>query len=316
MHRASSSILLRRRVLPPRDHLLVVCRSMSNQIKSITDHATVGKSPITSQLWEQRRKMLEKDGAFKNNQTSTTSPSYELLEKSVRDSRMSVRYQFTEDNALRHLYLDSNGEIQIGKLLEDLDALAGNVAQVHCDDGDKATDRLNLVTASVDTITQAQPITMSKDYVLLGQMAYVGRSSMDILIQLHTCDNFDSSTGQVINSQKSVLQSYFTFAARHSSSGKAAAVNKLKPETSDEINLFAMREQVARARKNNKTPTSEHQLRDVLTPLVERGSAIYDMPALAHPNAVLMARTVLENCFICQPQKVNTAGAIFGGFMS
>jgi acyl-coenzyme A thioesterase 9 len=41
-----------------------------------------------------------------------------------------------------------------------------------------------------------------------------------------------------------------------------------------------------------------------------------DMPALAHPNAVLMRQTALENSLVCQPQNVNTAGRVFGGFLS
>eukprot|EP01035_Chromulina_nebulosa_P018383 gene18383-24082_t len=39
------------------------------------------------------------------------------------------------------------------------------------------------------------------------------------------------------------------------------------------------------------------------------------MPALAHPNAVLMKATALENSFVCQPQSGNTAGRVFGGFL-
>jgi acyl-coenzyme A thioesterase 9 len=49
--------------------------------------------------------------------------------------------------------------------------------------------------------------------------------------------------------------------------------------------------------------------------LIESGCAIEDMPALAHPNAVLMKYTGLENTFICQPQNVNTSGKVFGGFI-
>ena len=41
-----------------------------------------------------------------------------------------------------------------------------------------------------------------------------------------------------------------------------------------------------------------------------------DMPALAHANAVLMKNTSLENSVICQPQNTNTAGRVFGGFLS
>ena len=67
--------------------------------------------------------------------------------------------------------------------------------------------------------------------------------------------------------------------------------------------------------KTLQTPAQLATETAVLRSLVERGSAIADMPALAHSNAVLMAQTTLENCFICQPQNVNMAGSVFGGFL-
>ena len=42
---------------------------------------------------------------------------------------------------------------------------------------------------------------------------------------------------------------------------------------------------------------------------------MYDMPALAHPSSVLIKYTSHENTLICQPQNVNTAGRVFGGFL-
>jgi acyl-coenzyme A thioesterase 9 len=304
--------LLRLRLDPLRWSRLLTgsVRNKGSSIQSITDHAHVEKTPITSQLWEQRRVLLEKEGA-KLGTSPVEAPT--IIEKAVDASRMSVQYKFTEDAFLRHLYLDSSGDIQIGKLLEDLDALAGNIAASHCDDHNSRSTPLNLVTASVDKIVQMQPITMSKDYVLLGQMAYVGRSSMDIMIQMHPASNIDPVTGAVRDSRARVLHSFFTFAARDFTTGKAALVNKLRPETLEEKEVYAQREKLAIDRKN-KPPVStlSEACRDMLTPLVERGSAIVDMPALAHPNAVLMSHTEMENCFISQPQKVNTAGSIFG----
>jgi hypothetical protein len=52
--------------------------------------------------------------------------------------------------------------------------------------------------------------------------------------------------------------------------------------------------------------------------MVDHGKAMVDMPALCfriRPHRVLMNSTVLENSFICQPQKTNTAGNVFGGFL-
>jgi len=53
-----------------------------------------------------------------------------------------------------------------------------------------------------------------------------------------------------------------------------------------------------------------------LQQLIDRGQSLQDMPALAHANTILMRSTTMENSFICQPQNVNTAGRVFGGFLS
>ena len=49
--------------------------------------------------------------------------------------------------------------------------------------------------------------------------------------------------------------------------------------------------------------------------LVERGNAVQDMPALAHSNSVLVNQTHHENTLLMQPQNVNIAGRVFGGFL-
>lgn len=81
-------------------------------------------SPVTNALWEARssifEKMLEK---------SDDAPlQTKLLTKTPSQSRTSVVYQFSSDLILREQYRDPWNEVRIGKLLEDLDALAGTIA--------------------------------------------------------------------------------------------------------------------------------------------------------------------------------------------
>jgi acyl-coenzyme A thioesterase 9 len=227
---------------------------------------------------------------------------------------VATSYDFVNDPSLKHLYVASCGHILTGKLFEDLDALAGNIAAVHCDDDDDLTAPLSLVTASVDKIIQRGGIPLDRDYVLYGQMAYVGNSSMDILIHMHTGDSVRKNGGECPPLSGSLLKSYFTYAARDPLSAKSVKVHRLLPETADEQHIFEERLRVVTERR--RPPAEAHTSRARLTALVERGSSMVDMPALAHPNAVLMSRTALENCFLCQPQNVNTAGAVFGGFLS
>ena len=54
--------------------------------------------------------------------------------------------------SLRDLYVDALGNVLTGKLFEDLDALAGNIAYSHCDDNNPLTRPLTLVTGPYLTL--------------------------------------------------------------------------------------------------------------------------------------------------------------------
>lgn len=114
----------------------------------------------------------------------------------------------------------------------------------------------------------------------------------------------------------SLLTCVFTFVARSGRAGHAVMVNRIVPTTPFEIAVFDIRNKKNLSRKNASKLDSIHVCQNALSQLIDRGSAMVDMPALAHPNAVLMRQTSLENSFICQPQNVNVAGTVFGGFLS
>lgn len=86
-------------------------------------------SPVTNALWETRSKIFERllDPPL------DAPPQSELLNKTPLDSRTSILYNFSTDYILREQYRDPWNEVRIGKLLEDLDALAGTISvKVHC----------------------------------------------------------------------------------------------------------------------------------------------------------------------------------------
>lgn len=70
----------------------------------------------------------------KQNSHSLEPPA--IQEKTTSDSRNRIIYDFTSNAALKNLYIDACGNVSMGKLFEDLDALAGNIAYVHVDDGE------------------------------------------------------------------------------------------------------------------------------------------------------------------------------------
>lgn len=297
--------------------------SILSKIYNVKDNM-VEKTPITAQLWQMRKNNQETEEEKSN--INTAEPI--VIIKTPADSRLSVRYNFKSDINLRDLYIDPVGNVMIGKLFEDLDALAGNIAYVHADDNNPTTKRLNLVTASVDKIVQKKPIHIDNDLVLTGQLEWVGRSSMVVTMEVHLADMIEASKPDITdtttvdsntlfyNSKSKVLSCHFTYVARNKITEKAAQVNQLKPITAAEIFCFNERQRLHEYHRNSKSTQHTHSANiEMLEQLMEAGSAIEDMPALAHPNAVLMKSTGLENSLICQPQNVNMSGKVFGGFI-
>lgn len=277
------------------------------------------KSPIIANLWGQRIEHEQQEAILRQQKIPTEAV---ILSKSVAESRQYIVYDFSTNPALQHLYNDASGNILVGKLFEDLDAFAGNIAFKHCDDGSPTSQAPNLVTVSVDKIVQNLPLSAKKDLVVFGQIAWVGRSSIDILMKAYYKSDLSSDLSegmpQILDSDGSgsLLTCVFTFVARSGRAGHAVEVNKLVPKTPFEMAVFDIREKKTLLRKKSAKTDAIQVCQKSLSQLVERGSAMLDMPALAHPNAVLMRQTSLENSFICQPQNVNVAGTVFGGFLS
>lgn len=61
------------------------------------------------------------------------SPPSLPVERKPSESRTTVTYEFTKDPFLCQSYENPWGFFRKGKLLEDMDALAGNIAFKHCE---------------------------------------------------------------------------------------------------------------------------------------------------------------------------------------
>ncbi|KAL0918900.1 hypothetical protein M5K25_010947 [Dendrobium thyrsiflorum] len=271
-------------------------------------------SPVTNALWEARSSIFERlldpsmDGP----------PQSELLTKSPAQSRTSIVYNFSTDYILREQYRDPWNEVRIGKLLEDLDALAGTIAVKHCADDDSTTRPLLLVTASVDKMVLKKPLSVDKDLKVSGAVTWVGRSSIEIQIEVTQSEQENS-----LQSDPLALTAYFTFVARDSKTGKSAPVNRLAPET-DQEDLF-LKEAEARDKLRKRKREVEklafegghsvHGEVKRLKSLLAEGRIFCDLPALADRDSILIRDTRLENSLICQPQQRNLHGRIFGGFL-
>ncbi|XP_021733456.1 acyl-coenzyme A thioesterase 9, mitochondrial-like [Chenopodium quinoa] len=265
-------------------------------------------SPVTIALWETRSKIFE----IMNDPSIDHPPQTHLLTRTPAQSRMTVLYNFSSDFILREQYRDPWNEMRIGKLLEDLDALAGTISVKHCSDDDYTTRPLLLVTASVDRIVLKKPISVDSDLRISGSVIWVGWSSIEI--QLDVSQAVEGSFA----SDSVALTANFIFVARDSKTRKAAPVNRLSPETDKEKVLFEEAEERSKFRKRkgglNKKDYANGEV-DRLATLLSEGRIFCDMPALADRNSILLRDTRLANSLICQPQQRNIHGRIFGGFL-
>lgn len=76
-------------------------------------------SPVTNALWQARNVIFDNAGGCVGNGVVNKSPG---------DSRTTILYPFSTDYILREQYRNPWNGIRVGKLLEDLDALAGTIS--------------------------------------------------------------------------------------------------------------------------------------------------------------------------------------------
>lgn len=132
-------------------------------------HASKFKGPIVNQLWDLRLEAKQKAASKTIDMERARPPS---------ESMTKITYDFQDDEFLMERYRNPFGHLRFGKVLEDLDALAGNIAYNHVQD-----PKVNIVTASVDRIRLSGSVSLEKNQTLSGKVTYVGTSSMEIRMQ-------------------------------------------------------------------------------------------------------------------------------------
>ncbi|KAK9859845.1 hypothetical protein WJX84_005719 [Apatococcus fuscideae] len=206
-------------------------------------------------------------------------------------------------------YRNPWGLVRVGKLLEDLDSLAGNIAFRHCEPSDASARMPLLVTASVDSIALSKRLSLDQDVTLSGQVVWTGRSALDIRMQL--------SQGSA-ELQHASLVALFTFVARDPATLKSMEINSLIPSTDAEKSWFEEREALAQSRRAAREASKQSSGLAVsaeMADMLQEAKNLVDLPALGKGDSMLIQDTSRENLFVCQPQHQNMHGRIFGGFL-
>lgn len=269
------------------------------------------------ELWKRRLQAKQRAAAEAELAAATSAEAprqRELVTKTPWDSAASVTYEFSKPDkaALTDRYCNPWGLFRVGRLLEDLDALAGTVAYEHCRSANPLDKDLHIVTASVDRIKYLHRPNLKDDITLSGRVTWVGRSSMEI-----------SMRAQASWADKPFMESYFTFVGRDPETGRAAQINPLKVKGPGEVARFELGCQRDAARKEHRQKSKSSALGRALDAeglqaareLLKEGATLLTMPSLAAAREVRMQDTKLQNTLTAMPQHRNTAGRIFGGFL-
>eukprot|EP00298_Acanthocystis_sp_HF-20_P004519 c14850_g1_i1.p1 GENE.c14850_g1_i1~~c14850_g1_i1.p1 ORF type:complete len:310 (+),score=120.33 c14850_g1_i1:82-1011(+) len=183
--------------------------------------------------------------------------------------------------------------------------MAGNIAFKHCRADGYETPLL--VTVSVDRISANDRPVISKNMEMSGVVTRVGRSSLDIGMEIRIKDN-----------NEPWLKANFTFVARNPKNNEAFKINPLKLETDEQRKLFEEGEKRSLVKKKLRA-THPFQLdpnkHQKVQQLLEKAQTQVRLASLADSNSVLMETTKIGNVLTCQPQHQNIYGRIFGGFL-
>eukprot|EP00039_Didymoeca_costata_P005656 m.83380 g.83380 ORF g.83380 m.83380 type:complete len:440 (-) comp12920_c0_seq4:7885-9204(-) len=272
------------------------------------DDPGLHQSPLVAKLWAQRRQIQALKG---------TKFHSVLTDKAPRESRTCLTYPFASSPQLRDKYRNPWGQVRVGRIFEDLDALAGTIAYEHALPG---AVRMRIVTANVDEIQLHHRADIQNDMIMTGWVTWVGSSSLEV--EMHALEQ----TSEPNDVQEPWLVARFTFVALRE--GKAARINPLLPETDVDREVFELGAARAMHRKQKLKDGLIASIKNLgykslqnvaleaeAEQLMDAARIYKNLPGLADPNAVLLEQTRLSNHFLCQPQQRNTAGAVFGGFL-
>lgn len=220
-------------------------------------------------------------------------------------------------------YVGGATSIRVGRLMEDLDSLAGSVSYRHVlpDNATIADARaagIYLVTAAVDRLDMLRPLdaTQPENLRLTGHISYTSRSSMEVLIKL---ESVSRARGQQ-TAPEAILVGRFTMACRNAKTGKAHPIPQLVVEGPDEEAIW----QLGKEQKERKQQLQTQAL-DVSPPSAVESARLhnlfYGQAALfkrgtpTPPEVVWMKDSGLSTALMMHPQERNVHGAIFGGYL-
>ncbi|KAJ0022583.1 hypothetical protein NQD34_014717, partial [Periophthalmus magnuspinnatus] len=240
-----------------------------------------------------------------------------LPPKSMKDSLLEVHLPLGSEPQLREKYLTFHNTVRFGRILEDLDSLAGisDLVLAHTYNSSLKRSPLSIVTALVDKIDMRHHVIYPDcDIKFTGHVSWVGRTSIGA--KMHMTQYRDGAYAPV-------LDATFVMVARDPENKRAAFVNPLKPAGPEEEKLLqegeankARRVELSTASLLKVAPTAEERkiVHSLFLNTLDQKTVSFRSRVLP-PNSVWMQDAKLKGLEICHPQQRNIFNRIFGGFL-
>lgn len=148
---------------------------------------------------------------------------------------MDIRNKIVMSQVMLPHQANVAGNVHGGEIMKFMDTAAGAVAMRYA--------RANCVTARVDELEFHLPIFVGALVTCTASIVYVGKTSMEVLVNVEAEDLVSGSGPQ------KALSAYFTMVCM-GRNGRPQSVPEYTPETEDEIQLYEEVKQKRELRKN------------------------------------------------------------------
>lgn len=310
----SASVAEENKDVASMDRLLKVVRQRSDPVY----HSVMPmRTPI---LWSEA---LVKQTALESapSDSGSTPPAFSedsLTPRNMHDSYSELVLPFGSSSEILEQYTNASGGIRTGKLMENLDSLAGSIAYKHMlGPSVRALGRIQdrgfyIVTASVDRLDMLSPLNPGRDLRISGQVIYTGTSSMEVAVKMESIGNGIP--------EETVMIGRFSMVCRNATTHRASKVNPLIISTPEERALYSLGEHMKKNRQSNalrslsRVPPSSSEAADLHSFYLEHGQE-EDGTDVENKERVWMGDTTIEKCMLMFPQERNVHQKVFGGYL-
>lgn len=212
-------------------------------------------------------------------------------------------------------YLKFGGGIRIGRILEDIDSLAGMIAIKHSYTTCFDTTILQCVTASLDKIELLQEFSEFNNYRLSGYVSFTGNSSMEVSISCHKIpQNLRIESFREENMETLVMTARFIMVCLNKNSLEKIIVPKLLIGTKGE-EMIEKRGAENKSRREYQKEISIFKQAPTVKELQKVHQFFLNSTPDGNVKSFTMKSTMKESIIVTHPQDKNVYNKIFGGYL-